>query len=57
LSAERLKLVEAEQFQVVDSAEQAESFDSHLAENMRNWEPGRSTVWGTIHSYIGERRS
>jgi hypothetical protein len=57
LSAEHLKLVGAEQFHLADSAEHVNSFDSQLAENMRNWEPGRSTVWGTIHAYIGERRS
>jgi len=57
LSAERLKLVEAEQFQIVDSADEAESVDTHLAENIRDWEPGRSTVWGTIHVYVGNRHS
>jgi hypothetical protein len=26
----------------------------HLLENFRNIEPGKQTVWGTIHSYKGE---
>jgi len=55
LAADRLKLVEAERVHAVDSAQQAELLDDHLANNMREWEPGRRAVWGTIHCYIGDR--
>lgn len=51
LAAERLRLIEVDEVQVVESAAQVEPFDKHLAENMRNWEPRRPTVWGTLHLY------
>jgi hypothetical protein len=25
-----------------------------LADNIRQWEPGRRTVWGTIHVYLAD---
>ena len=28
--------------------------DSHLASNMQEWKDGTDTVWGTIHSFVGE---
>jgi hypothetical protein len=31
-----------------------DEFDSHLADNIRQLETGRVTVWGTIHCYKGE---
>ena len=57
LAADKLKLVEAERIHVVDGAQQAASLDDHLADNMREWEPGRPTVWGTIHCYVGDRHA
>jgi hypothetical protein len=55
LAADRLVLVEAELLQAVSGAQDAERADDHLADNMRDWEPGRRTVWGTIHRYVGNR--
>jgi hypothetical protein len=55
LAAERLVLVEAELLQAVSGAQDAERVDDHLADNMRDWEPGRRTVWGTIRCYVGNR--
>jgi hypothetical protein len=57
LAADKLKLIEAERVHVVDGAQQAASLDDHLSDNMREWEPGRRTVWGTIHCYVGDRRA
>ena len=31
-----------------------EDLDEHLAENVRKWEPGNRTVWGTIHVYLAD---
>ena len=47
---------------VVDIAKQREIFDEdeieeldeHLAENVRNFEAGKKTAWGTIHCYRAE---
>jgi hypothetical protein len=57
LAADGLKLVEAERVHAVGGAGQVESLDDHLADNMREWEPGRRTVWGTIHCYVGDRHA
>ncbi|MBK6704541.1 MAG: hypothetical protein IPL62_17750 [Caulobacteraceae bacterium] len=57
LAADKLKLVEAERIHVVGGPQQAASLDDHLSDNMREWEPGRRTVWGTIHCYVGVRRA
>lgn len=56
LAADQLKLVEAERIHAIDGAHQAASLDRHLSENIGAWEPGRRTVWGTIHCYAGDRR-
>jgi hypothetical protein len=55
LAADKLRLVEAERIHAVEGAGQAELLDEHLAENLSEWEPGRRTVWGTIHGYVGNR--
>ena len=34
--------------------DEIEETDEHLAANFRDIEPGRQTVWGTIHCYKGE---
>jgi hypothetical protein len=54
LAADRLKLLEVDDVQAVTDAAQVERVDEHLAENMRNWAPGCSTVWGTLHCYTQE---
>ncbi len=57
LAADKLKLIDAERVHVVDCAQQAASLDGHLSDNIREWEPGRRTVWGTIHCYVGDRHA
>ncbi len=49
-----LRLVEVDRLTEVTSVEDAADYDSHLAANMEEWQPGKATVWGTIHTYIGE---
>lgn len=56
LASVSLKLVSAERVHVVEGPNDVESLDDHLADNIRDWEPGRRTVWGTIHLYAGDRR-
>lgn len=41
----------SEQREVFDE-DDIEELDEHLAENVRNLEPGKQTVWGTIHCYL-----
>jgi hypothetical protein len=55
LEAEGLTLVELERLHRVNGAMDVDALDGHLAANMREWEPGRPTVWGTIHCYAGDR--
>ncbi len=43
----------AQQREVFDE-DDLEELDEHLAENVRNLEPGKQTVWGTIHCYLAE---
>lgn len=57
LAADKLELVEAERVHVVGDEQQAATLDDHLSDNMREWEPGRRTVWGTIHCYVGDRHA
>ena len=38
----------------VFSLSDVEEVDDHLAANLRDIEPGKQTVWGTIHGYKGE---
>ena len=49
-----LRLVELDRITQVLSTEEAAEYDSHLAANMEEWQTGKATVWGTLHSYIGE---
>ena len=49
-----LKLLEVEDIEMIDDLSDVTEFDEHLASNMKIWEPGRMTVWGTLHQYIGE---
>lgn len=34
--------------------DEIEQIDEHLAVNFREIDAGKSTVWGTIHCYMGE---
>lgn len=49
-----LRLIETADLTQVSSADEVERIDAHLAANMRMWESGRSSVWGTLHPYIGD---
>lgn len=48
-----LRLIEVDEMRQVLSTEEVAEHDPHLAENMEQWESGKSTVWGTLHTYIG----
>lgn len=49
-----LRVLEIKDEQEVFSEEEIDEFDEHLGANFRDIEPGRSTVWGTLHCYKGE---
>ena len=48
------KVIEIEDIQELAEIEDARELDEQLAENMDQWEAGRMTVWGTLHTYIAE---
>lgn len=49
-----LKLVDVDQIREVTVEDFPEDLDEHLAENVRDWETGKRTVWGTIHVYLAD---
>lgn len=49
-----LRLLEVDQIQEVDLNNLPADIDEHLLENIKNWQAGRRTVWGTIHVYLGD---
>jgi hypothetical protein len=49
-----LRVLEIADEQEVFGEDEVEDIDEHLASNFREMEPGRQTVWGTIHCYRGE---
>jgi hypothetical protein len=49
-----LRVIEIENEREVYGEDEIEEIDDHLASNFRDIEPGRQTVWGTIHCYKGE---
>ena len=49
-----LKIVEIDNIETIKSLEEIEETDSHLVENIINWEPGKRWVIGTVHGYYGE---
>jgi hypothetical protein len=54
LSQIELKLVEVDRVTQVYSTDEIAEYDDHLAVNVAEWEPGKATVWGTIHTYLAE---
>lgn len=44
-----LRLLAVDDVVELASIDEAEPYDPHLAANMRSWEPGRNTVWGTLY--------
>ena len=49
-----LRVLEIDDLHEVFSLSDVEEVDDHLAANLRDIEPGKQTVWGTIHGYKGE---
>ena len=54
LAQVELRLVEVDRVTQVYSMDEIADYDDHLAMNVSKWEPGKATVWGTIHSYLAE---
>lgn len=54
LSEVGLQLVEVDDITETSLAEFPRDLDNHLADNVRNWEPNKHAVWGTIHTYIAD---
>jgi hypothetical protein len=52
LQAENLRLLAVQDQSVITDI--AEVPDEHLAKNIAALEVGKSVVWGTIHTYIGD---
>jgi hypothetical protein len=49
-----LKLIETDQLTEVFGPEDIDAVDDHLAANVREFEEGHRTAWGTLHCYKGE---
>ncbi len=49
-----LRVLEVAEEREIFSVDEVEEIDEHLAFNFKNIEPGKQTVWGTIHGYKGE---
>jgi hypothetical protein len=49
-----LRVIEIHDKREVFGEDEIEEIDNHLATNCREIEPGKQTVWGTIHCYKGE---
>ena len=52
-----LRLLEIGQSHVVDGIDEVEAVDEHLAENVRDWEPGKVFCWGTLDGYRGDGKA
>lgn len=49
-----LRVLEVDKMREAFSHKDVEVVDDHLARNLRQIEPGKHTVWGTVHGYKGE---
>lgn len=49
-----LRVIEIDDEREVFGDDEIEQIDDHLAMKFREIEPGKETVWGTIHCYKGE---
>jgi hypothetical protein len=54
LSDVALRLVEVSEIAETTLPDFPDHLDEHLADNVRNWEPDKRTVWGTIHVYLAD---
>ena len=52
-----LRVLEIDKMQQIFSNQDVKAVDDQLAMNLRRIEPGKETVWGTIHGYKGEGRA
>ena len=49
-----LKLIDIDQLKEVFGPDDIDEIDDHLAANVRSFEQGHRTAWGTLHGYKGE---
>ena len=49
-----LRVIEIDHVRELFSDEAIEEIDDHLALNLRDIEPGKQTIWGSLHGYKGE---
>jgi hypothetical protein len=49
-----LRVLEIADEQEVFGEDEIDELDDHLGANFRDIEPGKQTVWGTLHCYKGE---
>jgi len=54
LAAVELRLVEVSDITETTLPDFPNDLDERLAENVRNWEANKRTVWGTIHVYMAD---
>jgi len=47
-----LTLIETDQIRPLPSIDELNEIDEHLADNVSEWTPGRSSCWGTIQQYL-----
>lgn len=53
----KLRLLSIEEIEIFTNPEDIENKDSHLAENIRKWEPNKLWVIGSVGGYYGEGES
>jgi hypothetical protein len=49
-----VRVIKIDEEREVFGDDEIDEIDEHLAMNFREIEPGKQTVWGTIHCYKGE---
>ena len=54
LSADGYNFVEGDDLRVVKSIHDIEEIDDYLAANVRELEPAKFVVWGTVHRYLAD---
>jgi hypothetical protein len=54
LQAENLRLLVVKDQSVIADIAEVSDVDEHLAKNIAALEVGKSVVWGTVHTYIGD---
>lgn len=49
-----VRVLEISELQEIFEIDEFKNFDEHLADNFHVIEPGKLTVWGSIHCYMGD---